>query len=105
MVEHTPTPWKAEPEYEGDKQVFIHKDGRSIADCAMGYGDDEANAAYIVRACNAFPDLVKALEAASPIVSDRAAGGRMLTSKAHAIEVFDLMQGALAAVKGASDHG
>lgn len=37
----------------------------------------------------------KALERASPIISDRAAGGRMLTSKEEASEVFGLIQAAL----------
>jgi uncharacterized protein YdcH (DUF465 family) len=63
MTEHTPTPWVAEPEYEDGNPTYIHKDGHGIADCSMGYGvEDDANAAYIVKCCNAFPDLVKALE-------------------------------------------
>lgn len=38
----------------------------------------------------------KALEAALPIVADRSAGGRMLTSKEQASAAFELIQSALA---------
>ena len=58
----TARPWVSESEYEGDPQTFVHANGRSIADCGMGYGtEDEANAAFIVTAVNNHEALVKAL--------------------------------------------
>lgn len=73
MAEHSPLPWM---------QVELHpacilasgqlaRDGfQIVADPFFSYAYAasaqrmcEANAAYIVKACNAFPDLVKALEA------------------------------------------
>lgn len=70
MTEHTELPWAVA---SNDRAII-----RPVPDLADGYdhytvgvmsshsliGHEEAkaNAAYIVKACNAFPDLVKALE-------------------------------------------
>ncbi len=64
MSEHTELPWVAGPEYPGEPAAFVHKDGKPIADCYMEGASDgsEANAAFIVRACNSHDTLVKALE-------------------------------------------
>ncbi|MFK4647174.1 hypothetical protein ABIF96_005748 [Bradyrhizobium ottawaense] len=65
MAEHTPTPWVAEPEYENGNPTYIHKDGHGIADCSMGYGmEDDANAAFIVKAVNNHEALVDRLKEA-----------------------------------------
>lgn len=57
--EHTPTPWKA-----SGNAVF--RDGHCLAMTGTDIWMpevEEANAAFIVRACNAHDDLVAALEA------------------------------------------
>jgi len=81
MAEHTKLPWRVEKGTGlvwGDCTLFEDgtpdrlgvpvTDGQLERPWAQGkgptYNEMEANAAYIVRACNAFPDLVKALETA-----------------------------------------
>ena len=65
-MKHTPTPWIL---VYGD--VIRNMDGERVADCDTTALDtrprppiekDKANAAFIVRACNAHGDLVAALE-------------------------------------------
>lgn len=68
MTEHAPTPWRL------DDDMIVSLDPSLIGDmicCAPDSSEYEdsrkhwpANAAFIVKACNAFPDLVKALEMA-----------------------------------------
>jgi hypothetical protein len=79
MAEHTKLPWRVEKGTGlvwGDCTLFEDgtpdrlgvpvTDGQLERPWAQGkgptYNEMEANAAYIVRACNAFPDLVKAME-------------------------------------------
>jgi len=60
MTRCTPLPWK-----QGMNSDLVIDDQGNIICQAWTIGTDEdvsANAAYIVQACNAFPDLVKALE-------------------------------------------
>jgi hypothetical protein len=62
MTEHTPTPWHL---IQGNTKI-VSKDGLFVADTmishrALNTDGPEANAAYIVKACNTYPDLVKAL--------------------------------------------
>lgn len=60
MTEATKRPWVAEPEYEDGPANFIHKEGFAIADCNMGNGaEDDANAALIVEAVNAYDSMQK----------------------------------------------
>jgi hypothetical protein len=61
-AKHTPGPWK----YEADDNVIIGGDGlimtwqtRSID---VGVAERDANAEFIVRACNSHDDLMAALE-------------------------------------------
>lgn len=59
MAEHTPTPWAIQ-----ENLVITTADIRDDVICE-GSADTPnfpADAAYIVRACNAFPELMKALE-------------------------------------------
>jgi hypothetical protein len=58
---HTPGPWVAEPEYEGDDATLVHANGVTIADC--GYlprplAVAEANARLIAAA----PDMLALLK-------------------------------------------
>jgi hypothetical protein len=58
MTEHTPLPWAFSPWHieEGPSAV------RAPAGHLVTTTASDADAAYIVKACNAFPDLVMALE-------------------------------------------
>ena len=65
MSEYTSTPWKLAG--IPDNMIICDAEGGSIADCAppgpwMRDKEALANAAFIVKACNAHDDLVKALE-------------------------------------------
>jgi len=71
-TKHTPTPWSFQPyksEYRGDREGFSIRalDGKVIA-AARGSTrteeEKEANAAFIVRACNAHEKLVSELRVA-----------------------------------------
>lgn len=71
MAEHSPLPWKLDPETEN--LSLLDSEGKMVSDCAvMDLNDrrrdtddfNQANAAYIFKACNAYPELVKALEMA-----------------------------------------
>lgn len=63
----TPLPWKlrhVESSICGEIVEVVGDDGRTIADSEPYYPHaiGDANAAYIVRACNAYPTLLEALE-------------------------------------------
>lgn len=64
MTEHSPLPWFVPIHLEGP--TITDKSEGIIADIDLGLSPevDQANAAYIVKACNAYPELVKALEQA-----------------------------------------
>ena len=101
MTEHTPAPWKAEREFEDDTPTFIHKDGRAIADCAMGYGvEDDANAAFIVKAVNSHEALVTALEKI-----EYAANKASLTDSERLLDIRAMVKGALRGLVGGSSDG
>lgn len=59
MAEHSPLPWvvHAGPEYPRGTYCYI-TDGQSN----LANEVDPVDAAYIVKACNAYPELVKALK-------------------------------------------
>lgn len=81
-MKHTPTPWLAEIECEAPRRVFTIKgaDGRLVANYLSfddhysfshqtAFPEDvEYNAAFIIRACNAYDDLVDALENAERLM-------------------------------------
>lgn len=63
MTKHTPTPWQALPDENGNETYVVGPKDQAVADCMMGYGvTDDANAAFIVKAVNNHKALVKALE-------------------------------------------
>jgi hypothetical protein len=87
---HTPTPWQ----YDEDAlHVFVNGsgvegDGAVICEVWPGFGsgeskEREANAAFIVRACNAHDDLVAALRGLVNADVDR------LSDQAYAILLCD----------------
>jgi hypothetical protein len=63
MSAHTPTPWTALPDENGNETYIVGDRDQAVADCMMGYGvADDANAAFIVKAVNNHDALVKALD-------------------------------------------
>jgi len=62
-AKHTPTPWHVGGR---DGRIFYAADGYAVSDATVFHGRHEgehtANAEFIVRACNAHDDLVKALQ-------------------------------------------
>jgi hypothetical protein len=68
----TPLPWRIEDDYviiSDSKQAFDEE----VASTTSEYNlleKEKANAAYIVKACNLFPELVEALEEMTKIISD-----------------------------------
>jgi hypothetical protein len=67
MAEHSPTPWTVAPDYP---LVTANDGGTFVCDCTRpGYAPGpvaHADAALIVRAVNAYADLLAACEAALP---------------------------------------
>ena len=61
-TKHTPTPWKAGHYITSPDKVIMDSIGMAIANMNMAERNTEANAAYIVHACNAHDELVAALE-------------------------------------------
>ena len=77
-AQHTPTPWvmtRSVDRHDGEFDYGIHaRDAKVLAEvfgrsASGGVLPAEANAAFIVRACNAHEDLVAALKIASGYVS------------------------------------
>jgi hypothetical protein len=122
MAEHTPTPWVYRP-HKHDDWGWIRgqpEDGETVGPIvatARGGSHNatdwdehrrnktdpfEPNAAYIVKACNAFPDMLKALTEIDTLatcsgVVDPAQHKNMLDN------IYRIARGALAAVKGTSN--
>lgn len=67
---------------------------------AIDRGEIQVLMQSVVSDHNAIPKLVAVLESAMKVVSDRAAGGRMLTTADKASAVFEKCNAALALVKG-----
>jgi hypothetical protein len=107
MTEHTKLPWREEPNgwtpWQGAIGILPADQDEEHAIAWTTSGDnEEANAAYIVKACNAFPDLVKALQQIADGTTDefypfRAMGHDQMKQVAR-----DALR---ALVKGAPDHG
>jgi hypothetical protein len=91
-MSHTPTPWQIEERDCGGYKL-ADADGEFLSYlCQSRYPDDrkddeaEANAAFIVKACNAHDELVAALTAAAdwieefalPAMGDDSEGGNAL---------------------------
>lgn len=81
MAEHSPLPLAFDPESDGD--ILIASDGRIVADCQTfdfdnpsrsTHEENKANAAFFLRACNAYPELVKALEECVAVLTDPVVG-------------------------------
>lgn len=104
---HTPTPYSAEPYRRGDLTGFLVRSaipmqagelGQVVAECRFGL-NTEANAAFIVRACNSHAALVAALEAVtSQADAQFKAGDRHATFNRQTI---DSLRAALAAARNA----
>lgn len=64
-TKHTPTPWKYLANVGPTKIVLLEQNGDTIFECIKNTRDSrmEANAAYIVKACNSHEKLVRDREA------------------------------------------
>ncbi len=90
MSEHTPTPWYV------SESVDIRRCPDSIVCTCNGYkqgsgiafAEDVANAEYIVRACNGFPAMKKALETQDKLLCD-------LGFRKGYVEKYDAMEKAI----------
>jgi hypothetical protein len=100
MTEHTPLPWICDSE----GILPISRDGISVVARIPNHPDNKANwdadAAYIVKACNAFPDLVKALEEIAAIENKEFGPDWEEIEEARKIA-----NDVLGRVKGAPNHG
>jgi hypothetical protein len=89
MAEHSPLPWEPSELASG----IIDDTGKGIVIC------NSTDAAYIVKASNAFPDLVKALEKIDQLCRWNDEDTEFIDS------IETTARAALALVKGAPDHG
>jgi hypothetical protein len=130
MTEHTPLPWAPQEPDPSEGVAIIglrtNPNGDPYDSPTNGLvaivtmlpteaevGDTsraQANAAYIVKACNAFPDLVKALEAFAihatyPVTTEINSRGYEWRGQEALDYAKGLADAVLAAVKGAPDHG
>jgi hypothetical protein len=90
-AQHTPLPWT----YEGFTSIFAPS-GLAVANTrADHFGADraQANAAFIVRACNSHYEMVEALETLLADIDDQGYGGVPSTN-------LPMAQAALAKAKG-----
>jgi hypothetical protein len=64
----TPLPWKVKGSInEAQTQVYMENESGWVCSAERMYGEkskQEANAAYIVHACNILPEMIEALESA-----------------------------------------
>jgi len=77
-TKHSALPWAVatdpkSPYWRALSTIFSEPEGKRVADTCAIFDEAEANAAYIVQACNAFPKLVEALDDA-PIASKYSGG-------------------------------
>lgn len=65
---HTPTPWNMGRDYESKDTCFI-SGGRQIIANLDGLDNKEANAAFIVRACNSHEALTETIQLAEQFLN------------------------------------
>lgn len=74
---HSPLPWK---QHLVDETLIVSPDHSAVCVSEGDYEDNaalmEANAAYIVKACNAYPKLVEALKEIHTICTESAGACR-----------------------------
>jgi len=84
MTQHTPTPYTLDTEGDpsviiaGPTEVFIASVSDPLSQLPIT-DEDYANAAFIVRACNCFDDMLEALDFLLPLV--RVEKARLLTAE------------------------
>lgn len=67
--EHTPGPWKSVISEHTSEPVVREPQGETVAVCCeILEGEAEANAAFIVKACNSHDELLSAAETAAEII-------------------------------------
>jgi hypothetical protein len=99
---HTPLPWRIEPlelHEGGVKIAVVGANGETVADQQTYYPAEisDANAALIVRAINAYDELVEALEKAKQRIEQLAHTVNVLSpGKVRAEDFTDVVVAALA---------
>lgn len=72
-VKHTPTPWGMALEKDGSTRVYeLHEWSKTYPNDShiVGESVDEADAAFIIKACNAHDELLSALHLARRIITN-----------------------------------
>lgn len=60
-AEHTPVPYRL---HDMERATIVAgRPGGEVANCANGFGDQDANADFIILACNSHGDMLAALKA------------------------------------------
>lgn len=101
MKEITQLPWFIGKSYTTEPAIRADEDTCVAVACELTEGEAEANAAYIVQACNAFPKMKEALEAAH-----EAATWAFESGNPHQVNWANVLRqiaAALAAAKGAGN--
>lgn len=70
MANHTALPWEFEYDDKTKTGLTVFSGDETIVDFVLGknLSESEANAAYIVKCCNAYPELIEALKATTRLV-------------------------------------
>lgn len=102
MSEHTPVPWERTILSDGVESEIVNQNGQVIAttsvDAPETIQEHEANAEFIVRACNAHQVLLDALKVALDNSRRRSEGRGKWTVKDQ--EAHDALRAALAKAEG-----
>ena len=111
MSQHTPTPWTVDEALARDNRVISGPNGEVVVEVAATLDHDstsdllvdherDANAAFIVRACNAYDDLLAALREIVRLADANATDQHdMAVVRAYAVDA------ARAALRKATEEG
>lgn len=94
VTPHSHLPWR----FEGN-EIYSEPDYSSVA-MLLENGKLEANAAFIVRACNAFPEMLAALDLAEDVLSRSPHSTAIWPNGMHPQTGIDKIRAALSAAKG-----
>ena len=96
-MEHTKLPWKTEggASDQPDPRWQIYSDSEELTLAVTCGGNDRANGEFIVRACNAYDDLLDACEISSGTFRKLANIGMLSSSKAVLIDNAEIIEAAI----------
>jgi len=85
QAKHTPTPWREHTTDGGAVYIQKHDGGLEGAIARLDFGENpEADAAFIVKACNGYEGLVEALKTAEASLQDYLDGGEFVSENVPA---------------------